>query len=160
MTHSMSAAAQQYQEAIHKYQPRSESSNTPPIPPVVTTQETPDTVMKDVKQEKEQVMSSSSINSLTFWVSQVTNDRPFFQPSSAIPPSAPPLHQQAAQLSQPQPRTPTPVRTTKDASVPAAEVAPTVPLQPVEHGAPFRRYLNSKVTPSLLAGMKQLALEQ
>ncbi|KAI9794218.1 MAG: hypothetical protein M1816_006144 [Peltula sp. TS41687] len=133
MTNSVSAAAQQGQEAIHRNQSQPEASNTAPVPPLTAASDNTDTAMPDVKQEQ--------------------------QPSSsAIPPSAPHLHQQAPQLSQP--RTPTPVRTTKDASVPAADVTSTAPLQAVAHGAPFRRYLNGKVTPSLLAGMKQLALEQ
>ena len=38
--------------------------------------------------------------------------------------------------------------------------AATMPAEAALHGAPARQYLNSKVTPSLLEGMKKIALEQ
>lgn len=36
----------------------------------------------------------------------------------------------------------------------------TMPAEAVPHGAPVRQYLNTKVTPSLLEGMKLLAKDQ
>jgi COMPASS component SDC1 len=36
----------------------------------------------------------------------------------------------------------------------------TMPSEPAAHGAPVRQYLNSRVTPALLEGMKMLAKEQ
>jgi COMPASS component SDC1 len=35
-----------------------------------------------------------------------------------------------------------------------------MPSKAAAHGAPARRYLNEKVTPVLLEGMKRLAMEQ
>ena len=35
-----------------------------------------------------------------------------------------------------------------------------IPTVAAEHGAPFRRYINGKVTPSLLEGMKELGVKQ
>lgn len=45
---------------------------------------------------------------------------------------------------------------------PAPAPAPglTMPAQASPHGAPVRQYLNSKVTPTLLEGMKTIAKEQ
>ena len=36
----------------------------------------------------------------------------------------------------------------------------TMPSEPAAHGAPVRQYLNSKITPALLEGMKMLAKDQ
>ncbi|KAI9803483.1 MAG: hypothetical protein M1825_001826 [Sarcosagium campestre] len=67
-------------------------------------------------------------------------------------PSALPVTQQAAQ---------SPLATGRGTNGTISSGPPAaVPLQAVEHGAPFRVYLNGKVTPSLIEGMKQLGLEQ
>ncbi len=103
------------------------------------------------------------------------------QPSAPLPSSAlaPPAQTpttttsvHAPALSSSRSQTSTPVRSSANnngadmagggrAPLPA-DTAPTAaaPSHPVEHGAPFRKYLNSKVTPSVLAGMKMLALER
>jgi len=43
---------------------------------------------------------------------------------------------------------------------PPAASTPAMPVEAQQHGAPTRRYLNTKVTASLLEGMKKLAKEQ
>lgn len=68
-------------------------------------------------------------------------------------------------------RTGTPMRNTNPGGGEAAAVGSraasahpdpgyTMPPEPAAHGAPVRQYLNSKVTPALLEGMKMLAKEQ
>ncbi|KAI9759651.1 MAG: ribosomal 40S subunit protein S13 [Chaenotheca gracillima] len=144
----MSAAAQQYQEAIHKYQPRRESPSQPPEPQMdgSGSAEPPAAsvavISEGQQQQGDHQQSPGPSKSLQ-------------QPSTQSPA---PSRQQGSS---------TPTRNTNGTSeTPArtavnnADAAASVPLQAVEHGAPFRRYLNSRVTPTLLEGMKQLALEQ
>ncbi|KAK1833831.1 putative dpy-30 domain-protein [Podospora conica] len=110
----------------------------------------------------------------------VSHDQPR-QPSPppAAAPSAaanPPTAPSAAPSNAPSPapgRTGTPMRNTNPSSDAAAAAAAgsraasahpdpgyTMPSEPAAHGAPVRQYLNSKVTPALLEGMKMLAKEQ
>ncbi|KAI1814363.1 hypothetical protein GGS20DRAFT_414121 [Poronia punctata] len=72
----------------------------------------------------------------------------------------------AAAATAPPPRTGTPLRnmTQENSSSRAASQHPdqafTMPDSAPPHGAPVRQYLNSKVTPHLLDGMKLLAKER
>ncbi|KAI9753855.1 MAG: hypothetical protein M1835_000950 [Candelina submexicana] len=132
----MSAAAQAYQESLHKYQPRADSANLQPSPaPPPPTDVMPDTAMRDAppaSAQSPQAMQSPA---------------PATQSTTSTPAPA---------------RTATPSRTTNgiaEVSKAEPEVTP-IPTKPVPHGAPARRYLNEKVTGVLLEGMKKLAKEQ
>ncbi|KAI9698153.1 MAG: hypothetical protein M1836_004155 [Candelina mexicana] len=153
---SMSAAAQAYQESLHKYQPRADSANPQPSPaPPPPTDVMPDTAMRDappVSAQSPQAMVAISPRANIICKSI---DLSSLQQS--------PAPATLSTTSTPAPaRTATPSRTTNGiAEVPKAEpeVIP-IPTKPVPHGAPARRYLNEKVTGVLLEGMKKLAKEQ
>ncbi|KAI9679890.1 MAG: hypothetical protein M1817_004905 [Caeruleum heppii] len=132
----MSAAAQQYQESLSKYQERRDSSaQLSDAPPVLNGPS--DAVPTDIKQEPQQSGTPPELASNASTAAPVTHTRT----------STPSRNVNGT--------TDTGARTIGN-----AEVASTMPVHPVEHGAPFRSYLNSRVTPSLLEGMKQLGLEQ
>ncbi|KAI9838436.1 MAG: hypothetical protein M1837_002491 [Sclerophora amabilis] len=155
---SMSAAAQQYQDAIHKYQPRRESKTQPPEAQP-KTEPTADTTMgqpQNQEQKQEQEPQQEQYQTMK---------------QSPAPPTIPPPLSTQSPAPFRQQGTPTPTRNTNGAldtssrtplnnNSSSTEAAASVPIRAVEHGAPFRRYLNTKVTPTLLEGMKQLALEQ
>ncbi|KAI9720451.1 MAG: hypothetical protein M1812_002957 [Candelaria pacifica] len=137
---SMSAAAQAYQESLHKYQPRADSANPQPSPPAAPETSTPAEGVPDA----------------------VMGDAPPVSAQSPPPTQSPaPTPQATASVPAPA-RTATPSRTTNGASEvlkAEPEVTP-IPTKAIPHGAPARRYLNEKVTGVLLEGMKKLAKEQ
>ncbi|KAI9770319.1 MAG: hypothetical protein M1840_003478 [Geoglossum simile] len=152
----MDAAAQQYQDAIQKYQPRSDLSNQAPTqsPPSHVQSSFPnapfDTVMRDPGYEQQQLQQQVQQTPL-----------PVTQPSASAPSAMVP-----AQLT-PQPvRTSTPTRAINGhdpvsrPSSTAPDVNPAILHTAIPHGAPARRYLNEKVTGVLLEGMKNLARDQ
>ncbi|KAI9784154.1 MAG: hypothetical protein M1839_002659 [Geoglossum umbratile] len=161
---SMDAAAQQYQDSIQKYQPRSELSNqaptnSPPSQSQTSSQNAPfDTVMRDTGYEQQQLQQ------------QQQPPLPIAQPSASAP-SAIPVPAQLTTQPQPQPqaqpaRTSTPTRA-MNGQDPVSRPSSTAPDSnsailhtAVPHGAPARRYLNEKVTGVLLEGMKTLARDQ
>ncbi|KAI9804001.1 MAG: hypothetical protein M1833_000282 [Piccolia ochrophora] len=157
----MSAAAQRYQQAIHQYKPRGGSSDDPPNPPQAEATTLPATASAS---EVVPVPSSTAMTD-TNMTDIAPQDAAKEQAAPAPAPSQNSTPLPPAQLSQV--RTSTPTRATNGLGEPGSrsaisgsEAAPSLPPHSVEHGAPFRRYLNSRVTPSLLAGMKQLGLEQ
>ncbi|KAH0544496.1 hypothetical protein FGG08_001394 [Glutinoglossum americanum] len=158
---SMDAAAQQYQDAIQKYQPRSESNNQAPIhSPPSQSQASPsgpfDTVMRDSGYEQQQPQQPQQQHQPPLVIAQ---------PSASAPPATPVAAQSTPQ---PQPqsqsaRTSTPTRAMNGhdpvsrPSSTAPDTNPAILHTAVPHGAPARRYLNEKVTGVLLEGMKTLA---
>ncbi|KAF4587687.1 Dpy-30 motif protein [Ophiocordyceps camponoti-floridani] len=70
-----------------------------------------------------------------------------------------PPDQAAADHSSAPARTGTPAQGSRAASV-HPDAGSTMPSEAAPHGDPTRRYLNTKVTASLLEGMKQLAKDQ
>ncbi|KAI9866510.1 MAG: hypothetical protein M1813_001061, partial [Trichoglossum hirsutum] len=150
---SMDAAAQQYQDAIQKYQPRSESNSQAPVhsPPSQTqpsSQSVPfDTVMKDSGYEQQQLQQQQPPLTTA-------------QPSASTPTTT---SVPANSTPQPQPaRTSTPTRAMNGhdpvsrPSSTAPDANPAILHTAVPHGAPARKYLNEKVTGVLLEGMKNL----
>jgi hypothetical protein len=150
---SMSAAAAQYQESLSKYEQRRSSSTIPPEaqPALNGTAPTPESAAVNIKQESHDQVKPPSQSILRCPRKSLTaRQPPPALPSQSSTPAPVPVVDRAAS-------TPT---GQVNGEVKAGETASAIPLHPVEHGAPFRKYITSKVTPSLLEGMKELGLKQ
>ena len=86
-------------------------------------------------------------------MNSTTGDMIDSQPPHAPAPTA------LAQAEQPAAPVPAPVPTPQPSTRPAS-VAPSRPAQPVAHGGPTRQYLNQRLTPHLLEGMKYIAMNE
>ncbi|KAI9834699.1 MAG: COMPASS (complex proteins associated with Set1p) component [Phylliscum demangeonii] len=158
---SMEAAAQQYQESLHKYQPPQDApanstpaAAPPPPPPPPPTPSNADDEGSIIKQEHPLPSSEQAVPaSLPLPPPSVTPDpspsATLHQPGHSMPPRKR-AHEAAAATA----------AAAAAAAAAADTPAPPMPTHCAPHGAPVRQYMNAKVTPTLLEAMKEVAMEQ